>query len=702
MRRIGFFLLISSILASPIALAKKEPSTDGKNIWVKKYSNIDFNSEISLKEALKLDGPLTPLFSLKLASLEIQRQNYHEALNLLKKMEESPWGFWKQVLLAKAYLGLKASHEALQLLETLPPEPEVDFNSNQSFYREIYGEALETKKEALEQFGKNSQEVSKRLWALFPDLREDLEKAPLLAALSPPNVPPPGVQMAVIDLEDKISRLHVLHAKKQYDDIPLFISVDEISGANLPLEKKCQAYYELGNSLRSLKREPEALNSYSKAVIQSCEGDFLSRSLYWKAKLEAKLDLPQEAIDTYQFFVKKFPRHRLTDDAYYFLWKLTLKIKGEKEANKAFEDLLHFANGDMRGEALWETAYAHFKEGRYQKAISQFDLILAKGPTEEEFYPQALYWKARSLEKQALSQEQAKAFYRKVREEFPFSFYAVLASHRLELPPHAVSIPPLKAKEVPLDQGAQESIAAINLLNDLGAYGEAQKALDYFSQENFQRREELKPLLAQKWMESGDYNQALAMSFKHFDVGPSEGVLKKEDPMFLALYPLAYPYYVKEGAKKAGLPQGVIQGIMREESLFQPAIKSWAGAVGVMQLMPATARMQASQIDLSGFSLDQLADPRTNILLGSTFFSKVLKSYEGHIPLTIMAYNAGPGNVNKWLRSRGHLPLDEFIEEIPFSETRGYVKRVLRSTQIYGSLLKEPQLTRPFFSMKLP
>ena len=75
--------------------------------------------------------------------------------------------------------------------------------------------------------------------------------------------------------------------------------------------------------------------------------------------------------------------------------------------------------------------------------------------------------------------------------------------------------------------------------------------------------------------------------------------------------------------------------------------------------------------------------------------------YQGRLPLAIMAYNAGPGNVNKWLGMMGNLPLDEFVEEIPFSETRGYVKRVLRSIQIYGSLFNEPKLQRPFFSLKL-
>ena len=126
---------------------------------------------------------------------------------------------------------------------------------------------------------------------------------------------------------------------------------------------------------------------------------------------------------------------------------------------------------------------------------------------------------------------------------------------------------------------------------------------------------------------------------------------------------------------------------MREESLFQCTARSYVGAQGLMQLMPATASMVRRKLDIP--IGNDLTDPRNNILLGSTYLRDMKDYFEDQLPLAIMAYNAGPGNVNKWLRNFGDKELDEFIENIPLDETRNYVKRVMRSMQVYGSFYRE-------------
>jgi soluble lytic murein transglycosylase len=128
---------------------------------------------------------------------------------------------------------------------------------------------------------------------------------------------------------------------------------------------------------------------------------------------------------------------------------------------------------------------------------------------------------------------------------------------------------------------------------------------------------------------------------------------------------------------------------MREESALDPRALSPAGAVGLTQLMVPTAQETARQLRLGKVTRDRLADPSLNIRLGSSYLGGLVRRFEGSIPLALAAYNAGGGAVSRWLELRRGLELDEFVEEIPVEETRGYVKRVLRSYAAYRLLYGE-------------
>lgn len=155
------------------------------------------------------------------------------------------------------------------------------------------------------------------------------------------------------------------------------------------------------------------------------------------------------------------------------------------------------------------------------------------------------------------------------------------------------------------------------------------------------------------------------------------------------LLPVAFPTMaVPEGHEDNWT---FIHAISRQESQFDRAAVSHAGARGLMQLMPGTARETAAQMGL-GYDFNALTtDTRYNIMLGSTYFQRMLRYYGGSYPLAVAAYNAGPGNVNRWLRANGDprtgsINILDWIEAIPISETRNYVQRVLENAVVYETL----------------
>lgn len=167
-------------------------------------------------------------------------------------------------------------------------------------------------------------------------------------------------------------------------------------------------------------------------------------------------------------------------------------------------------------------------------------------------------------------------------------------------------------------------------------------------------------------------------------------------------YPQAYVDFVRQYASRFDVDKNFIWSIMRAESKFRHDIVSPVGAKGLMQIMPFTGRKVASLLNEHGFHDRMLTDPETNIRLGSRYLNRLLEKFDGQIPLAAAGYNAGPHRVQTWLASFGKLDMDEFIEHIPFIETRNYVKKVVRNYGIYSLLYDNKTSALPWLSQPVP
>jgi soluble lytic murein transglycosylase len=148
------------------------------------------------------------------------------------------------------------------------------------------------------------------------------------------------------------------------------------------------------------------------------------------------------------------------------------------------------------------------------------------------------------------------------------------------------------------------------------------------------------------------------------------------------LYPSPFMDLVEKHAPGSGVPPLLAMSIIRQESMFDPDVVSYAGACGLMQLMPATARQVAAEMGLE-HAEDAAFDPETNIRLGTRYLGGLIGRFPGNLAAAVGAYNGGPHNMARWLEGHAPVPGDVFVELVPYAQTRNYIRRVLTTYARY-------------------
>ena len=191
-------------------------------------------------------------------------------------------------------------------------------------------------------------------------------------------------------------------------------------------------------------------------------------------------------------------------------------------------------------------------------------------------------------------------------------------------------------------------------------------------------------LLAELYNSSGD---SLLMTRSLRRAYPQLATVEQDTvpAYFLKMYyPIRYFDAIMKYSKQNGLDPYLMMGLIHQESFYNPLVRSPVGATGLMQLMPPTAKEIARRIHSSS----NVEDPEVNIRLGTNYFRQLVNLFGGAVPLAIASYNAGQGNVLRWRRAAPHRPMDEFLESIPFPETRNYVKRVTMLSASYRRITR--------------
>lgn len=297
-------------------------------------------------------------------------------------------------------------------------------------------------------------------------------------------------------------------------------------------------------------------------------------------------------------------------------------------------------------EALWRTGWAHYMNKDYGKALKVFT-----GLSDSFGTAKYLYWRAKAAEKKGLD---ASSIYRSINGGDYYAFLARLKNSEISTVYAA-------------ENGAVKETGPVeraDLLVWAGLKEDAVGELLYASR-NASDDESLLSI-ARRLKDLDRYRDAILLV----------GRLPVEEQPHDILYPLAYWHFVREVSEEYGIDPLLLLSVMREESRFDTDARSSAGAAGLMQLMPFTAERNADSLKLVLSGEEHLYDAETNIRLGAHHLAGLLREF-GSVSAALAAYNAGGTRVREWLKNGGYGSYDEFIEDIPFRETRNYVKRIL-------------------------
>ena len=347
----------------------------------------------------------------------------------------------------------------------------------------------------------------------------------------------------------------------------------------------------------------------------------------------------------------------------------------------------------QRAEGHWRVGWVYYRTGRYREAGESLRTLAEQH--DSEFEPQALYWMGRAAEQQ---QAESQEHYKKLCQRHRFTYYCQLARERMKPSPipeaplelTVASVEPLKDGETPAPVVTRADIAqqtayrrAIEL-KTLGLDADAAHEVAVLA-ERYSREPDSLVALSTMLNEVGAYHQALRLARARF-----RDQLERTGGTFApSLWSVAYPTGLLptiklQGAK--GVDPYLIAAIIREESQYDVKAVSRVGAIGLMQVMPATANNVAQRVGLPAVGREDLFDQETNIRIGVRYVEQLLEQFSGNLVYTIASYNAGPLAVGNWIAQYRGQGQDEFVELIPYQETRQYVKRVLRTYREYVRL----------------
>ncbi len=357
-----------------------------------------------------------------------------------------------------------------------------------------------------------------------------------------------------------------------------------------------------------------------------------------------------------------------------------------------------FPNAARASYAHWKVAWLSLRQGRNAEAKTGFEQQIALYPKSGEI-PAALYWRAR-LGEEDNDFVLARAYFQKLSDRFRNYYYGELARQRMAKLPvsnEPAGNYPLLDRVISLDSDltiSPDPVPEDDLRVQKAQLLENGALLDFAVKELRAANDEdkgswLPAEIARMYSEAGRYDRAIEVLKRAVPSYFAVELPSLPRPYWEALFPKAYWPDLKRYASGNALDPYLVASLIRQESEFNPNAVSRANALGLMQLLPKVGKTVAKQVKLKHFSPPQLFTPAVNLQLGTKYFRSMVDKF-GAFEYALAAYNAGGDRVEEWLGQAKYRDPQEFVESIPFTETREYVQAILRNANVYRQLYGTP------------
>jgi len=485
----------------------------------------------------------------------------------------------------------------------------------------------------------------------------------------------------------------------------ILFSADELANLGINLSNKDMQM--LGIAYFKNQKYKESLQYFSKLPISSCWDYLVLANHYAGNKVIAK-KLIENGLNLYSAFADEENLHNIYNiySSYltgtklknwnyihkivkdnslkgedYILYKIASGLSMEKALPYYKELTDKYPKSNYAPESLWNIFWLKYKQKDY-KTAEELALKHLKTYKNVKSTPKMAFWLAKTAMKENKLSD-AHNYLSKLNSKYPDNYYGLRAEYILnkknnfwttdihnKIPQQKENIEfPLSISKIDIKE-----IKMVNTLFEMGDY-------DVWRDAAFSNP------IVESWFE-------LKKDKKSRSIVLARDEIEKMDikPLYIsAAYKLAYPrYWVDEiniAGSKLGIDPYLIIAMIREESYFNEFAKSKTGATGLMQLMPQTANYMISKLTNDISSLADLENPRTNLYIGCNYL-KYLKEKFNNDLYVIAAYNGGEGSVNKWIKNYNTDDYDEFIENIPYEETKNYIKKVFRTYHMYQKIYK--------------
>ncbi|HKT25122.1 MAG TPA: transglycosylase SLT domain-containing protein [Terriglobales bacterium] len=447
---------------------------------------------------------------------------------------------------------------------------------------------------------------------------------------------------------------------------------------------------KLGGALYGQHKIDEA-----KALLNSVSAsneDYEAQRLYYLHEIARSKDDGDTERQIISQMMQKFPASPYLQEALLSASNMYLLRPDYKTAIEFYSSQYKlFPKGRYSPYSHWKAAWLNLRLGNKDEAKRLLDEQVAMYPAGQEI-PATLYWRARLAEEDG-DFNRAGDYYTFIQRRFPHYYYADLAAERLRFrfdeSKHDAMLDKIPEQpDVAKDEFDAPSddlrVARAQLLTNAALFDFAVQELRSESDKLYAQAE-----IARVYLKADRPDRAL-QSLKRAVPGYFAGEID-DMPQWAwnILFPKPYWNDLKRYSNANGLDPYLVASLIRQESEFNAQAVSRANAWGLMQLLPPVGKQLAKEVRMRHFNQDQLTDPAVNLQLGTRYFKHMVDSFGGQVEYALAAYNAGADRVKAWQAQGPYRDIHEFVESIPFSETREYVQAIMRNATVYRLLYSD-------------